>query len=130
MNSVQLQGNVTRDAEVKKFASGNSVVEFGVAVNRRVKKGDQWVDETDYFDVKSWGNKVPSKGDAVLVEGELRQERWESEGSKRSKIVVNANRLTVFSGYKKDTVSVQKSEPEPELAGVGNSKGDGADIPF
>jgi single-strand DNA-binding protein len=126
MNSVQLQGNVTRDAEVKTFSSGNSVVEFGVAVNRRVKKGDQWVDETDYFDVKSWGKKVPSKGDAVLVEGELRQERWESEGSKRSKVVVNANRLTVFNGYKKDSNTVQ----EPELAGVGTSQGEGEDIPF
>jgi single-strand DNA-binding protein len=128
MNSVQLQGNVTRDAEVKTFSSGNSVVEFGVAVNRRVKKGDQWVDETDYFDVKSWGKKVPSKGDAVLVEGELRQERWESEGSKRSKVVVNANRLTVFSGYKQGVSNVQ--EQQPELAGVGTSQGDGEDIPF
>jgi len=128
MNLVVVQGNVTRDAEVKTFASGNSVVEFSVAVNRRVKKGDQWVDETDYFDVKSWGKKVPSKGDAVLVEGELRQERWESDGSKRSKVVVNANRLTIFSGYKKDSGTV----PEPELAtaGVGTSQGDGEDIPF
>jgi single-strand DNA-binding protein len=128
MNVTVLQGNVTRDAEVKTFASGNSVVEFGIAVNRRVKKGDQWVDETDYFDVKSWGKKVPSMGDAVLVDGELRQERWESDGSMRRKVVVNANRLTVFNGYKKDTGNV----PEPELAGagVGTSDGDGADIPF
>lgn len=128
MNIVCIQGNVTRDSEVKTFASGNSVVEFSVAVNRRVKKGDQWVDETDYFDVKSWGKKVPSKGDAVLIEGELRQERWESEGNKRSKVVVNANRLTVFNGYKQGVGNVQ--EQQPELAGVGTSQGDGEDIPF
>lgn len=128
MNIVCIQGNVTRDSEVKTFSSGNSVVEFSVAVNRRVKKGEQWVDETDYFDVKSWGKKVPSKGDAVLVEGELRQERWESDGNKRSKVVVNANRLTVFSGYKQGVSNVQ--EQQPELAGVGTSQGDGEDIPF
>ncbi len=129
MNNVVLQGNVTRDAGVKTFTSGNSVVEFGVAVNRRVKKDDKWVDETDFFDVKSWGKKVPSKGDTVLVSGRLRQETWEVDGSTRSKVVVLADEITLFNGYKK-SVATETQPEQQNQDNFGVKAGVDDEVPF
>lgn len=129
MNSVVLQGNVTREPEVKVFGSGNQVTEFGVAVNRRVKKNDQWVDETSFFDVKYWGKKGVSKGDAVVLKGELRQETWETDGNKRSKVVVVADTVTLFSGYKKGASAPVQQEAQDDNFAVKPGQGDD-EVPF
>ena len=47
-NRVVLLGNLTRDPELRYIPSGTAVSEIGLAVNDRVKKNDQWVDETDF----------------------------------------------------------------------------------
>jgi single-strand DNA-binding protein len=124
MNTAAIQGNVTRDGEIRFLSSGTQVTEFGVAVNRRTKKNGEWVDVTDFFDVQYWGKKVVSRGDAVLVHGELRQDVWEKDGQKRSKVYINANDITVFTGYKK---TVKAEEPQTEET---TSDSAGEDIPF
>ncbi len=128
MNSVVLQGNVTREPEVKVFAGGSQVTEFGVAVNRRVKKNDEWVDEVNFFDVKYWGKKGLGKGDAVVLKGELRQETWETDGNKRSKVVVVADTVTLFTGYKKSTQSQPSAPDNFEVKGDEGKADD--EIPF
>jgi len=54
-NKVMILGNLTRDVEVKCLTSGTSVGEFGIAVNRRIKKNEEWIDETTFVDVTVWG---------------------------------------------------------------------------
>lgn len=41
-NVVMLTGNLTRDPEVKSVGTDNQVAKFSLAVNRRVKVGDNW----------------------------------------------------------------------------------------
>ena len=42
-NRVILVGNLTRDPELRYIPSGTAVSDIGLAVNDRVKRGDQWV---------------------------------------------------------------------------------------
>lgn len=125
MNIVALRGNATRDGETRVFDNGNQVTKFGLAVNRRVKKNGQWEDAVNFFDIEYWGKQGVSKGDIVLLNGELRQDTWETEGQKRTKVYVVANDITRFSGFKKnEPVAQTASEPQAELVGAGS------DVPF
>ncbi|MDR2418188.1 MAG: single-stranded DNA-binding protein [Treponema sp.] len=104
LNHVVLIGRLTRDAELKYTANGQSVCKFSIAVNRRRKNGDQWLDEANFFDIVVWGrqgetlNQYLIKGKLVGVDGELRQDRWEQDGQNRSKVEVVANNLQLLGG--------------------------------
>jgi single-strand DNA-binding protein len=104
LNHVVLIGRLTRDAELKYTANGQAVCKFSIAVNRRRKSGDQWVDEANFFDIVLWGRQGESlnqylvKGKLVGVDGELRQDRWEQEGQNRSKVEIVANNLQLLGG--------------------------------
>ena len=83
-----------------------SKASFTIAVNRSVKKGEQWQDEASFFDVTVWGRTAENlknylvKGQQVCVEGYLKQDRWEKDGQKFSKIVVNADNVQLVGGKK------------------------------
>ncbi|MDR3342091.1 MAG: single-stranded DNA-binding protein [Treponema sp.] len=104
LNHVVLIGRLTRDAELKYTANGQAVCKFSIAVNRRKKSGDQWVDEANFFDIVVWGRQGESlnqylvKGKLVGVDGELRQDRWEQDGQNRSKVEIVANYLQLLGG--------------------------------
>jgi single-strand DNA-binding protein len=104
INHVVLVGRLTRDAELKYTAGGQAVCKFSVAVNRRRKSGDQWVDEANFFDVVLWGRQGESlnqylvKGKMVGVDGELRQDRWEQDGQNRSKVEIVAANIQLLGG--------------------------------
>jgi single-strand DNA-binding protein len=106
LNMVALIGRLTRDAELKYTASGIAVCKFSVAVNRKRKDGDNWVDEASFFDVVLWGrqgealNHYLTKGKQVGVNGELRQERWQDRDScqGRSKVEIIADNIQLLGG--------------------------------
>ena len=104
LNHVVLIGRLTRDAELKYTSGGQAVCKFSIAVNRRRKSGDQWVDEANFFDIVLWGRQGESlnqylvKGKLVGVDGELRQDRWEQDGQNRSKVEIVANNIQLLGG--------------------------------
>ncbi len=99
-----LVGRLTRDAELKYTASGQAVCHFSVATSLRVKKGDQWVDESSYWDVDLWGKRAESinqyltKGKLVAVQGDMRQDKWEQDGQSRMKVKITANDVQLIGG--------------------------------
>src|SRR5689334_22368427 len=101
-NRVVLVGNLTRDPELRYIPSGMAVSDIGLAVNDRVKRGDQWVDEATFIDITLWGrtaeiaNEYLSKGSPVLIEGRLKLDRWEKDGQKHSKLKVIGERLQML----------------------------------
>jgi single-strand DNA-binding protein len=103
-NRVILVGNLTRDPELRYIPSGTAVSDIGLAVNDRVKRGDQWVEEATFIDITLWGrtaeiaNEYLSKGAPVLIEGRLKLDRWEKDGQKHSKLKVVGERLQMLGG--------------------------------
>ncbi len=104
VNHVILIGRLTRDAELKYTSGGMAVCKFAIAVNKRRKQGDQWVEEANFFDIVLWGrsgeslNQYLVKGKQIAVEGELHQNRWEQDGQARSKIEIMANNVQLLGG--------------------------------
>jgi single-strand DNA-binding protein len=102
INNVVLIGRLTRDAEVKKTAAGKSVARLALAVNRRVKRGDEWKDEANYFDLVLWGNegihKYLVKGKQIGISGELCQNRWEKDGQKHSRVEISVLNIQLLGG--------------------------------
>ena len=103
INRVTEIGRLTRDAEVPYTPGGMAIAKMSIAVNRRVKAGDSWADEANYFDVQVFGKQAESlkpfltKGKMIGVDGYLKQERWEKDGEKRSRIIINANDIQLLS---------------------------------
>jgi single-strand DNA-binding protein len=101
-NRVILVGNLTRDPELRYIPSGMAVSDIGLAVNERIKRNDQWVDEPVFVDITLWGrlaeiaNEYLSKGSPVLIEGRLRLDRWEKDGQKHSKLKVTAEKMQML----------------------------------
>lgn len=106
VNVVVVAGNLTRDPELKHLPSGTAVAEVGLAVNSREKRGETWQDRVDFIDCSFFGRtaevlaEYTKKGDAILVEGKLRLDQWESQGQKRSKLKVIADRMQMLGGKK------------------------------
>lgn len=103
MNSVNLIGNLTRDPEVRHTSGGQPVVNLGIAWNGRKKQGDQWVDQPHFFDVTAFGERFEKvaqyleRGKKVGVSGRLDFQTWETNGQKRSKVVIIAHDITFAS---------------------------------
>lgn len=122
-------GHLGRDPSTKEI-NGNTITEFVIAVNPSFPKDSP----TMWIDCKAWGRKGEviaehhSKGDAILVEGSLRQEEWEAKdgGGKRSKLVLDVNNFTFIKS--KDT-SPSSAPTAPQPAQVG-PEFDHDDIPF
>lgn len=104
LNVVAVTGRLTREAELKYSNGGMAFAKFSIAVNRRTKKGDQWVDDASFFDCTLFGKSAESlnsyltKGQQVAINGSLVQERWEQDGQNRSRVCIIVNTLTLIGG--------------------------------
>ena len=130
INKTIISGNLTRDCEVKRTASGMAIVTFTVAVNERLKNNQtgEWDDYANFVDVTWFGTRAEKcagvlvKGAKVTVEGHLRQERWEREGQKHSKICVILDEIELPPRQQGQFNPPPAKEEQPSLYG--------SDIPF
>lgn len=90
MNRAIIHGNLGADPELRTTQNGNPVCNLRVAVNERVKRGDEWVEHTEWFRVVVFGRKAEvvaehrRKGGAVIVEGRMRSRKWtDKDGAQR-----------------------------------------------
>lgn len=139
INHVVLVGRLTRDAELRYTNSGSAVANISLAINTRRRRDDQWVDEAHFFDAVVFGRTAEAvspyltKGKQIGLEGELRQNRWEQDGQRRSKVEIFIRNLQLL-GSRGDAMSAGPSPagapadrmgPEP-----GPSRDFEDDIPF
>ena len=118
VNKVILIWNLTRDPELRYTPSGTAVLDFGMAINRKWKGKDGTPqEEVGFFDCTAWARTAEiisehvKKGNPLLVEGYLKQDRWEDKdsGQKRSKIKVTVERMQ-FLGSRPGAADAQPAE--------------------
>ncbi len=86
LNRIQLIGRVGQDPELKYLASGVAVANSSLAVNRSYKKGDEWIEETDWFRLQAFDKtaenfaKFVTKGQQLYVDGEMRSRKYTKNG--------------------------------------------------
>jgi single-strand DNA-binding protein len=97
INRVILIGRLTHDPEIRTTNSGKSVVDFQIAVQKRIKPTDGSSD-ADFFRVTAWGQTAEfvsnylSKGRLVAVEGRLQSRKFTtSDGQNREVVEVVAD---------------------------------------
>lgn len=108
LNHVILMGRITKDLDENAFGYFGSIAKatVSIAVNRSVKKNEEWVDEVSFFDVNIWGKTAENlkpyltKGQQICIDGSLKQDRWEKDGQKFSKIVINTKEVFLAGGKK------------------------------
>lgn len=93
-NLTIITGRITKDLELKQ-AGQTQVTNFSMAVDNPYKR-----DDTSFFDIVAFGktaellNNYCGKGSKILIEGNLKQDRFQDkEGNNRSVVRVIANRI-------------------------------------
>ena len=132
-NKVVLMGRITREIELKCMGSGISLIDLGIAVNERRKtKEGSWQDKAHFFKVTFWGKKAEvisqyfSKGDAILLEGRLKHNRWESDGKFHSRITILGEDFRFIDVRQRGAETfMQQTSSEQEMISVPTD-----DIPF
>ncbi len=101
-NRVILIGNLTRDPEIRYNPKGDRVVKMTVAIPNG--RGSETT--ADYFDVMAfWRDQRDpmeklKKGQWVLIEGKVKQRRWETpEGQSRTKVEIIADTVEHLGKY-------------------------------
>ena len=115
-NVVAVVGRLTRDAEVKYTGAGMAIASCAVAVNTSRKDAQgNWTDEANFFDVTIFGKTAETlkpyliKGKQIAVTGHLKQDRWEKDGQKFSKVSIVADTVELLGDKR-------SGEPAPQSA--------------
>lgn len=102
-NKVTLLGNITSDLESKQTATGTSVCNFNLAVNRRFPTQDG--QKTDFIPIVAFKHNADflvrylKKGRTVLVSGAIQVRNWtDNQGQKRYATEVIADEIVAVGG--------------------------------
>ena len=99
MNKVILLGNVGGEVRVSTLGSGDMALNFSLATNERVKKGEEWVEHTEWHRIGVLGRRAEAlsrllhKGSKIMVEGVLRTREYEKDGIKRYSTEIRAHEI-------------------------------------
>lgn len=143
-NLVIIQGNLTRDPEMRYSPKGDAVANLGVAINETWEgKDGQRREVTNFVDVVFFGEMAEKcqrqfrKGNAVFIQGRLKTDQWEDKqsGAKRSKLVVSGQIITSpFAGQGKlpesRPVAKPKAPAPPTSAAEADFRSFDPEVPF
>lgn len=127
INTVNLVGRLTADANLSYSNSGTALLKFSIAVDHRKDKNGN--SETSFFTCKSFGKigeniaGYMQKGKQVAIEGYLKQDRWESNGEKKSMMIVYCNQIQLIGSKSQNSNASGQSGYEQQNAGYGNDYG-------
>lgn len=100
LNRITLIGRLTRDPETKTTSTGKKLVEFSIAVNKRIKPKDGA--DADFFYVKAWGQTADyiseyiTKGRLISVDGRMETNQYEKDGRTQTSYFVTADNVTAL----------------------------------
>jgi single-strand DNA-binding protein len=127
LNSILIEGNLTRDPDLKASPKGTPLCTFSIATNRYFKQDSGTEKEVGYFNVETWGRLAESagnqgrKGRGVRVVGRLKQERWtDREGKTQSKVVIVAEYIEFRPEFKKEREAEEDGETAEHTADAEN----------
>lgn len=130
-------GRLTRDPEIRFTPKGTQVTTFTIAIDRNYN------DEADFIRVETFGRLAEivgnylTKGRLVLVEGELRIDKWQEDDGWHSVTKISASKVQFLETKRQADVLVdepavyapeKKMEDKPEFFGAEPPEDD--DIPF
>lgn len=123
VNIVVLNGNLTKDPELRETQGGTPICELRLASNSSYKKDGKWESKAHFFQVNVWGAqgencaKFLKKGSKISINGRLEYQQWKNkEDEVNSRVLVVANQVEFLANYK-----------TPDEANASSSTGDEED---
>ena len=117
INKVTLIGTLGRDPELAYANSGTAICKFSMATTEKVRKGDNWEDETMWHNVVVFGkvaencSKFLEKGSKAYIDGKIKYGKYTNkEGNKVYKTDIIALNVKFLDSKKKS----EKLRPEPQ----------------
>jgi len=128
LNSIIIEGNLTRDPLLRSTPKGTSVCTLSLASNRFYKQDSGFEKEVSFFDVETWAKLAEAcynkgkKGRGIRVVGRLKQDRWNgTDGKQHSKVSIIAEHVEFRPEFKKN------EEVKPSLAEEAADEDDGTE---
>ena len=123
LNCVSIVGRLTQDlgADERSFgylSNGTARANITLAINRSRKNGDQWIEDVSFVPVVIWGKTAENlkpyliKGKQIAVQGFLKQDRWEKNGQKQSRISIVAENVQLLGSSDNSKKNTQQSAPK------------------
>lgn len=99
-NLVVLEGRLVSDPETRYTQNGTALCRFSLANNQDYYKGEELQKDVNFIEVTTWAklaeqcNEYLKKGKRVIVNGRLKQNKWQDdEGLNHSRIVITGNQV-------------------------------------
>ena len=135
VNVVMLAGHLGQDPEIRYSAKGTACCRFSMAVTRYIKaeacnefkQETLWIQCTCFSHAAEKMQKRGAKGASVMVQGYLKEDRWNDKesGKEISRIVVVADKVSILKSSK------DKAEPTiQQVAEEVRKSADDDDCPF
>ena len=124
LNMITLEGNLTKDAEVKNISSNSVVTTFNIAHNESfMDSNKELVKRVFYIGVEVWGesfaNKISNylkKGTCVRVYGKLKCDSWTSDdGTKKERLVIRATNIDFVQYYRQNGKMIDTAKTSQEI---------------
>jgi single-strand DNA-binding protein len=123
INLVVIQGRLCRDPELRYTAAQKPVCNFDIANNNR--------DHTYFIRCTAWDklaetcNEYLHKGKEVLIEGKLRENKYEKDGDSRKYLYIQIREIKFLSG---NTPADKKNDnPKQKVEKLANMKAENID---
>lgn len=126
MNNVSLIGRLTADPELRHTQGGTACTRFSVAVDRRVKQGEE--KQTDFITIVAWQQRAEfickyfSKGQRIALTGSIRTNSYtDRDGNKRNTFEVWADNVE----FCESKAEKHMAQPQPgQQKNIGNMSND------
>lgn len=129
VNRVILQGRLTKDVEIKDVG-GFSKAEFTVAWSKKYKETETqcflrcvaWRSTADFL------SNFFTKGQEIVIEGQMVTETWEKDGQKQSRTLCNVEKVHFCGSKGSNTENNPPSAPSNDFVNV--PEGSDEELPF
>jgi single-strand DNA-binding protein len=136
LNSILVEGNLTRDPVLAQTPKGTDVCNFSVASNRFYRQGEELQKEVSFFDVEVWAKNAQrcaeylKKGRGVRVVGRLKQDRWDDQnGNRRSRVKIVGEHVEFKPNFSRAQDQSEEALEDEDVAAEGKEV-ETADVPF
>ena len=124
LNRIQMIGYLGRDPDSRFTPSGKRVTHFSLGITQRWKVGDENRESTEWVNVETWDrlaeicSEYLKKGSLVYVEGRIKTDKYEDNGSNRYFTKVVALQVQFLDRRQPDEEEPAPEDLTPELEPV------------
>ncbi|MGQ9616049.1 MAG: single-stranded DNA-binding protein [Spirochaetota bacterium] len=122
-NLALIEGRLVSDPEIRYTQGGTALCKFSIANNYAYYRDNELQKEVNFFDVTTWSklaeqcNEYLKKGRRVIVNGRLRQNRWQDEeGANHSRIDIIGTQVQFLDSRDNGDGTEESSPPSNDEA--------------